>query len=66
MNVSRAVFGALRVYFWILVGASVLTLLWLLDQFVLDTGIVATGWFAIAGFGALIVVFLVVIRRAAS
>jgi len=66
MNVARALFRGLRVYFWLLVALSVFTLLWLANRFLISEAELATGWFAIAGFGALIFVFLLVIRRVAT
>ena len=66
MNVGSTLFRALQAYFWILVAASVLTLVWIANRFLLSEDVIATGWFAIAGFGALIVAFLLVVRRAAS
>jgi len=63
MNLGRTVVRLLRLYFWILVGASILTVVWLLDAFVLEADVVATGWFAVVGFGVLVLLFLVVIRR---
>jgi hypothetical protein len=45
---------------------SVFTLLWLASRFLINEAELATGWFAIAGFGALIFVFLLVIRRVAT
>lgn len=65
MNFRRTAVRLFRFYFWALVVASVVTVLWLLDQFVVEADVVSTGWFAIVGFGAVVSVFLIVIRRAA-
>ena len=65
MNVGRALFGGLRIYFWLLVAFSVFTLIWMANQFLVSGGALASGWFAVAGFGVLIVVFLLAIRRVA-
>jgi len=65
MDVGRSLIRALQAYFWILVALSILTLVWVANRFLVSGNVLATGWFAIAGFGVVIAVFLVVIRRAA-
>jgi hypothetical protein len=66
MNIGRALFRGPRVYFWILVALSVFTLIWMANRFLISGDILASGWFAVAGFGVLVVVFFMVVRRAAS
>lgn len=65
MNLGRVLFQGLRAYFWVLVTLSVFTLLWLANRFLITGSDLATGWFAIAGFGVLIIAFLLAIRRVA-
>ena len=65
MDVGRVLFRGLRAYFWVLVALSAFTLIWMANRFLVSGSILATGWFAVVGFGVLVVVFLFVIRRAA-
>ena len=65
MDVGRVLFRGLRAYFWVLVALSAFTLIWVANRFLVSGSILATGWFAVAGFGVLVVVFLFVIRRVA-
>lgn len=65
MNFRRSAFRLLRVYFWVLVVATLFAVVLALDRFVVAGDIVATGWFAAVGLGAVVLVFLIVIGRAA-
>jgi len=46
-------------------GATLLAVVLVLDRFVVVGDVVATGWFAAVGLGAVVLVFLIVIGRAA-
>ncbi|MFB6071486.1 MAG: hypothetical protein ABEJ88_00800 [Halobacterium sp.] len=60
MDAVRLGFDLLRAYVYALVGGAVLTAMWLAAPQVAEAPEVASVWFAIAGFGLLVVLTLVV------
>lgn len=65
MNVYRLLMRAIRAYFWIVVGGLVFLGVWALNRYVISVQVGNVGWLAVAGFGAVLGVFLFAIKRMA-
>lgn len=63
MNLARLLVRGLRAYFWLVLGGLFVAVLWGVNAYVIDLEGGDIGWVAIAGFGAIVSIFLFAIRR---